>query len=150
MTVKNVDLWAGVVITFAGLIATFYLIPNYVSAGFGYGLSPRFFPYTCSVAITALGAILVFTRITSSGVTDAMSPLSVKAAGRLLLVAVLLAAGLLVMTIWGYLPGAMLMMAAFMVLMGERRPHWIIPTAVGWPIVLWLLFEKLLETPLPG
>lgn len=150
MTVRNVDLWAGVVITLAGLIATFYLIPVHVSGGFGFGLSPRFFPYICSVAITVLGAILVLSRVLGKGDASSRSPLSLKSSGRLLLLTALLGGGLLAMTVWGYLPGSMLMMAAFMIAMGERRPHWIIPTAVCWPLFLWLLFEKLLETPLPG
>lgn len=150
MTEQKVDLWAGAIILIAGLAATFYVIPFHVDGGFGFGLSPRFFPYICSVAITALGAVLVFSRMSGKGNAGKRSPLTVRISGRLALFSGLLAGGLLVMTVWGYLPGGMLLVAAFMIAMGEKRPHWIIPTAVCWPLFLWLLFEKLLETPLPG
>ncbi|GGO81855.1 hypothetical protein GCM10011348_21820 [Marinobacterium nitratireducens] len=150
MTEDKVDFWAGVVIVIAGLFVTLYVIPFHVDSGFGFGLSPRFFPYICSVAITALGAFLVFFRVFGKEEGEVRSLLTIKVSGRLVLLAGLLALGLLVMNIWGYLPGGMFLVAAFMIALGEKRLSWIIPTAVGWPLFLWLLFEKLLETPLPG
>ncbi|PAU89394.1 hypothetical protein CK507_00485 [Pseudomonas sp. WN033] len=148
MLERNLDLWAGLLITIAGLIGLFYLIPNHIGAGFGFGLSPRFFPYLCVGAITVLGALLFITRLRDKQPSTRRIELNRRSLLRLLLLIGLMAVSLLLLQLIGYLAGAMFLVAAFMLAMGERRISWILPTAVIWPLLLWLLFKLALGAPL--
>ncbi|PCC98159.1 tripartite tricarboxylate transporter TctB family protein [Halopseudomonas pelagia] len=148
MLERNLNLWAGLTITVAGLIGIFYLVPNHIGSGFGFGLSPQFFPYLCLGAITALGALLFFSRLRNSEMEQNRIDLSRSTLLPLLLFMGVMALGLLLMSLVGYLVGAMVLVAAFMLAMGERRISWIVPTAVIWPLLMWLLFGVVLGTPL--
>ncbi|WP_203142709.1 tripartite tricarboxylate transporter TctB family protein [Marinobacter mangrovi] len=150
MSERNVDLLAGVVLTLLGLLTLFYGIPHYVDKGFGFGLSPRFFPYVCVVAITGLSLALVVARLRRQPGGESASPLTARVLRQVLNVVLLMLVALAVMTYWSYLPAAMLLVASMMWYMGERRFTRIVPTAVVWPLLLWWLFERVLETPLPG
>ncbi|OWL83332.1 tripartite tricarboxylate transporter TctB family protein [Halopseudomonas aestusnigri] len=147
MSERTLDLWAGLLIVLAGLIGLLYLIPNYIGNGFGFGLSPRFFPYACVGTITALGALLCINRLCSR-VDARRIDFSRRHLGRLLLLTGLMAGSLALIQWLGYLAGAALLVATFMLAMGERRPSRILPTATLWPLALWLLFKFALGAPL--
>ena len=147
MSERTLDLWAGLLIVLAGLFGLLYLIPNHVGDGFGFGLSPRFFPYLCVGAITVLGALLFINRLLSQVDTRRIE-FGRRHLGRLLLLTGLMAGSLALIQWFGYLAGAALLVAAFMLAMGERRPSRILPTATLWPLALWLLFKLALGAPL--
>lgn len=149
MNARTVDLWAGVGIAAAGLITLFYLIPNYVSAGFGFGLSPRAFPYLCAGAITVLGVFLVLLNLKASRRDQIKAPVARPALRRLLVVLSVLVVTLALMQWAGYLAAAVVCVALLMWMMGERRWLLILLTSVGWSLFLWFLFDRLLGTPLP-
>lgn len=147
MSERTLDLWAGLLIVLAGLAGLFYLIPTHIGDGFGFGLSPRFFPYLCVGAITVLGALLLVNRLFSWADSRRID-FSRRHLGRLLLLTALLAGCLALIQWLGYLAGAACLVAAFMLAMGEKRVSRILPTATLWPLALWLLFKLALGAPL--
>ncbi|UJJ32232.1 tripartite tricarboxylate transporter TctB family protein [Halopseudomonas maritima] len=147
MSERTLDLWAGLLIVLAGLAGLLYLIPAHIGDGFGFGLSPRFFPYLCIGATTALGALLLLNRLLSGAETRRIE-FSRRHLGRLLLLVALLAGSLALIQWLGYLVGAAFLVAAFMLAMGEKRISRILPTATLWPLALWLLFKLALGAPL--
>ena len=148
MLERNLNLWAGLIISIAGLIGIFYLVPRHIGSGFGFGLSPQFFPYLCLGVITVLGGLLFITRLRNPEMEQNRIELGRSTIFPLLLFMGVMALGLLLISTVGYLVGAMVLVAAFMLAMGERRPSWIVPTAVIWPLLMWLLFGVVLGTPL--
>lgn len=68
---------------------------------------------------------------------------------RYVLVSCLLLLMVLLMENFGYIVGAMALMAALMVVVFERRLLWVSIAVIAVPITVWLLFEKVLERPLP-
>lgn len=147
MSERTLDLWAGLLIVLAGLLGLFYLIPTHIGDGFGFGLSPRFFPYLCVGAITVLGAVLFINRLLSQVDTRRIE-FSRRHFARLLLLAALIALSLVLLQWLGYLAGAAFLVAGFMLAMGEKRLSRLVPTAVLWPLALWLLFKLALGAPL--
>lgn len=148
MIERNLNLWAGLLILIGGLFGLFYLIPTHIGAGFGFGLSPRFFPYLCMGIITLLGALLFISRLRDPNMEDRPIALDRRILRRLFMFVSIMAIGLLIMSEIGYVVGSMVLIAGFMLAMGERRVSWIVPTAVLWPCLMWLLFGLLLNAPL--
>lgn len=149
MNARIVDLSAGVLVTLAGLFAVFYLIPQHISPGMGFGLSPRAFPYLCATAITVLGVALVVLSARDRVLSERPAPVSVAALKRLLLVLLVLVLALALMQWAGFLVAATVAVALLMLLMGERRWLPVVLTSVGWSLFLWVLFDRVLGTPLP-
>lgn len=149
MNARTVDLSAAVVVTLAGCFALFYLIPNHISAGMGFGISPRAFPYLCAGAISVLGVTQVVISFRARALADRPAPVSSAALKRLLVVLAALVVTLTLMQWAGFLVAASAAVALLMLLMGERRWVPITLTSVGWTLFLWCLFDRLLGTPLP-
>jgi putative tricarboxylic transport membrane protein len=49
----------------------------------------------------------------------------------------------------GYLPVMFALMVAVALLVQERRPLWVAVIIIGFPVGIWLLFENILQRPLP-
>ncbi|MBL4811401.1 MAG: tripartite tricarboxylate transporter TctB family protein [Rhodobacteraceae bacterium] len=49
----------------------------------------------------------------------------------------------------GYVPVAIGLMVAITLLSKERRPLWVLVMVLGLPVGVWLLFEQILQRPLP-
>jgi tripartite-type tricarboxylate transporter receptor subunit TctC len=111
-------------------------------------LSPDFMPVlAAALGIVALTLMLV-ARLTRRGdrstVSD-MTPDSWRFAGAAV---ALLAGAFILMGAFGYLVGAIALVGGFMTL--ARADRWTAVTvALVFPVVLWLLFDRLLQFPLP-
>ncbi|MBM7332577.1 tripartite tricarboxylate transporter TctB family protein [Alcanivorax marinus] len=149
MNARIVDLSAGVLVTLAGLFSVFYLIPQHISSGMGFGLSPRAFPYLCAGAVTVLGVALVIFSARDRALAERPAPVSRAALKRLVVVLAVLALVLALMQWVGFLAAAVVAVALLMLLMGERRWLPIVLTSLGWSLFLWVLFDRVLGTPLP-
>lgn len=149
MTNRKLEAMAGIVIAIAGLATLVFLIPTYVATGFGFGLSPRVFPYVCAAAITALGLLLLLTRVVGEGGSGAISPVTVPMMRVFALIVGALALSIAVLSVFGYFAGGIVMVASFMILMGERSLLKVFSVSAIWTSALWILFEKMLGTPLP-
>lgn len=150
MKTRNSEILVGALTVLLGVVCLTYLIPNYISAGYGGGLSPRTFPYICAWAITVLSVCLVANRLWAA--SRGGDPGEILVNGPMLLRVAAGAAALVVslalIQYVSYLVGGTVMVALYMLLMGERRPLPLIGISVVWSGFLWVLFEKILETPL--
>jgi tripartite-type tricarboxylate transporter receptor subunit TctC len=111
-------------------------------------LSSSFMPYVAAaLGAGALALMLVARLVRSTGGVDPIR-LSGESWRYICTAAVVLAASFLLIDRFGYLPGAMAVVAGFMIL-ARAELRVIVGTAILFPIVLWLLFDKLLGFPLP-
>lgn len=105
--------------------------------------NPALFPQIAAVLMIALGAMqMVFTKTKADVPTLRKVLLFLAVAGATLL-------AMLGIRVFGYLPVAFALMILVCVITGERRPVWLATVIVGLPIGIWLLFEQVLDRPLP-
>jgi tripartite-type tricarboxylate transporter receptor subunit TctC len=113
------------------------------------GLSPAFVPDIAAALGVGTLALMLVGRLARSGAayprTWSMPRKSWLFIGA---TTALLAAAFALMERFGYLPGAGAMVAGFLAL-ARVRPAVIVGVAIGFPLILWLLFERLLGFPLP-
>ena len=148
MSMRLIERVSGLVMAALSLLTLVYLIPYKVDPGFGTGVSPRFFPYLCAGAIFLLSLVLVV-RPPSSPDAPLEATLESRPLRKLGLTLLMIAVCLWLTERFGYLAGGALLVAGVMFLMGERRVLPIAGISIGWSVFLWVLFEKVLSTPLP-
>lgn len=125
-----------------GAFLLLWLIPAQVSTSRG-PVDPALFPKIAAWLILGLGVMQIFARRPTSEKVPLREVL------RIVLVAVLITAAALAMHWIGFLPAAILMTAAVVVMMHDRRPLWLAVSILGVPLVTWALFVLLLGRPLP-
>jgi len=133
---------SGLVVAAFGALLLFWIIPrNTEPVTYGW-LRPTTLPN-----ITAVTVII-------SGIIHALFPAgSADFDGRLALRAGMFF-GISLLGIWlmhrlGFLISAPLLITVIMVLIGERRPIWLLTGIVVVPLSLWCIIELLLKRPLP-
>lgn len=132
----------GVAILFGGFLMT-VLIPNYVVSVPG-PVNPALFPTIAAWLFIILGiAQIVLVRTVTTEFAGWYELV------RLLILAGLVLSSLLLMPYIGYLPGAILLVAAVCALMLERRPGWLVLSIAVVPVGVWFTFEIILGRPLP-
>ncbi len=132
----------GAAIAFGGFLLL-YAIPANVRMVEGAMPYPAMFPQIAAWLFIVLGAIQIFF------VRSEIEWPSARQAIMFGLAAVLTLAALLTLDRFGYLPVAIALMAAIALLVRERRPVWAAAVIVGIPVGVWLLFEQVLQRPLP-
>lgn len=131
-----------------GLVTIFYLIPNYVAPSPWSGdLSPAFMPYVAAALGTVAMAWLLVERLVRAGDDAEPAPLARSSWVFIGSVAVVLAVTFVLFDRVGYLWGAAFIVAGFMVL-AKASVRATVAAAVTFPVVLWVLFDRLLEFPL--
>ncbi len=125
-----------------GAVLLLVLIPMEVSDMRG-PVNPALFPKAAAWLILLLGVVQILATARTS--QDA-SPMELV---RLVILAALVLGGILIMPVIGFLPTAVLMMAAVAAMMFERRLGWIAVTVIAVPAVTFTLFDIVLERPLP-
>ncbi len=96
-----------------------------------------------------LGVALVIFSARDRALSERPAPVSRAALKRLVVVLAVLTLVLALMQWVGFLAAAVVAVALLMLLMGERRWLPIVLTSVGWSLFLWVLFDRVLGTPLP-
>ena len=131
-----------------GLVTIFVLVPRYVTnAGPAENLTPAFMPYVAATLGTAAVALLFFTRLRRADGGDA-APLPGRSWVFIGAVAAIFAAAFVLMDAVGYVAGAAVIVGGFL-LMVRANLAVVIGASVLFPVALWLLFDKLLDFPLP-
>lgn len=149
---NRADIIAGAAVTVAGLLILFVVIPFAVPGHDEgeYGLRAQDFPFVTAGLMTVLSALLVGIRLLAATAPDAGgAPMSRRNGQFLFGVSILFVVTFLLLDTIGIAAGGPLVVAAFMVVLGERRPIPVILMSVGAPLLIWLFFWKLLRFPLP-
>jgi hypothetical protein len=146
--VRRTELVTAAVLVAAGLGTLLVLVPRYVDSGAAANVSPRFMPYVAAALLTAaalrlLGAALLRGGNGARAASSAPISLRFMAAA-----AAVLGGSYLAMSVLGYLFGGAVLVAG-MLLVARAKPATIVVAAVLAPTVLWLVFARLLATPLP-
>lgn len=137
-----------------GLVSLFWLIPGYVATSAATDdLSPAFMPYVAAALATGAAALLLVSTILRGRAAPAAAEVEASPllSGSWLFIGTtvaILTVTFVLIDVFGYLPGAAVMVAGFMLLVRARWPI-VIGTAIVFPLALWLLFDRLLEFPLP-
>lgn len=144
---RRTELLTATALVLVGLGVIGVLIPRYVvDSGGSSALSPAFMPYVAAVLATAGASSLLVAELRGRGgdgitfTNDNWRFLSASVA--------VLGGSCLLMSIFGYLVGGAAVVAG-MLLLARVRLSTVIFTAVAAPAAGWLLFAKLLATPLP-
>jgi len=145
--VRRADLIIATLFAALGLVTIFVLVPRYVTnAGPAEDLTPAFMPYVAATLGTAAAVLLFLTRLRRDDGDAAPLPggswVFIGAA------AAIFATAFVLMDVVGYVAGAAVIVAGFL-LMVRANPTVVIGASVVFPLALWLLFDKLLDFPLP-
>lgn len=125
-----------------GLLLMFVVIPRHTEV-IDYGwMRPQTLPNAMALVIAAAGVLLA---LRPRGAVA----MEWGAAGRAAAYLVLVAAGVYLISLFGFKIVAPLIALAIMLLIGERRPLWLAVGAGGIPFAIWLVVPVLLGRPLP-
>jgi hypothetical protein len=145
---RRTELATAAVLALLGLAAIGWLIPRYVAdTGSSSALPPSFMPYVAAGLVTAAALASLAAALRRRG-SDGPAPLTWATLRFLGASIAVLAGGFLVMAVAGYIAGGAVLVAGTL-LVARVRPATIAATAVLTPVALWLLFVRLLDTPLP-
>lgn len=152
--VRRSDIISGTILTVLGLFTIFVIVPDQISGTSAFGIAPDVFPLTLIWATTVFAALLVANRLLNTRnqarADDGPSPISRADWFFIAGTTLFLAAGFLAITYLGFIAGGGLMLAALMLLMGERF-HWLrlVLVVVIAPVSLYFVFWSLFKVPLP-
>ncbi|TDP01207.1 tripartite tricarboxylate transporter TctB family protein [Marinomonas balearica] len=127
-----------------GALLLLYLIPTFVTGEVTESGDPSFFPRIAGWLFLVLGGLQILFATPSEETLPSKQEM-----GRLVLFVGAMVLGTSLLPIVGFLPYSMGLMAVIVLMVFEKRPHWIALTIVGVPIGTWLLFEQILQRPLP-
>jgi hypothetical protein len=149
--VRRSDIYSGSLLVLFGLVMIFIIVPTQIDSTGEYGLDPKFFPVSLLWLIVCMSVLLVASRwiITvddrdDTGPLDGQNWLFIAGAALYLLI------GFVTIDFAGFIPGAILMIAVLMYLMGVRR-NWIrlAGVSVATPVVIYLAMRHLFTIQLP-
>ncbi|WP_373356186.1 tripartite tricarboxylate transporter TctB family protein [Pseudoroseicyclus sp. CXY001] len=139
----TLDRIVGVLVTCAGIWLLVYGIPQNVDHQGYESPSPRLFPQIGAWIFVIFGILQVLFVRTGTNLPALRDFL------RFLLVGALLLGMVWLMETFGFLVGAMALLAALMFVVFETRKLWIAIAVFAVPVCVWVLFEIVLQRPLP-
>jgi putative tricarboxylic transport membrane protein len=140
MTVDRIG--GGIAVLFGGFLLL-YAIPANVRMIEGAMPYPAMFPQIAAWMFIVLGfAQMIFVK------TEVEFPSGKQILAFLITIFCTLIAVLFLEQL-GYLPVMFALMVAVALLVQERRPLWVAVIIIGFPVGIWLLFENILQRPLP-
>lgn len=147
---RAVDLVCGALLCALSLALIFIAIPADHPGGRWTGLSPYFFPIVVAggIAFFSLALSVQAARQTYAFEEEA-APITWSQLAMLVLAMTVIIAGVLVISRFGVWIGGPLLIVAIMLFMGERNPLFILPTAILPVLVVHMLVDQILGSPLP-
>ena len=136
------DSITGAIVAATGLALYFFVIPNAVETVDSGWLLPETMPNLLVLLLAAMGVLLVL----KPGDNQVQPVKQFVICGIYL---GLISAGLLAMSYFGFMIIGPIIAIAIMVLIGERRPFWLILGAAGIPAIIWVILVWFLERGLP-
>ena len=146
---RRADIASSGIIFALGLVTIFVIIPKFVAgSAIGGDLSPAFMPYVAATIMTVTAGILCLVRIYGDG-GDAEPAVFPRESWYFIACSVVIfVIAFVLMDTLGYLAGAAVIVAGFMTL-ARTEVKVVVLSTVAFPLTLWLLFDKLLNFPLP-
>lgn len=132
----------GLFVALLGLVLLFAVIPwqtEVIETGW---MRPQTLPNATAAVITVSGLMLA---LRPRGAVD----FEWRATGRAALYLALVAAGVWLISRFGFELVAPLLALTLMLVIGERRPFWLLLGGAGIPFAIWLAVPVLLDRPLP-
>jgi Tripartite tricarboxylate transporter TctB family len=147
--VRRADLIVAALFVAVGLVTILVVVPRYVAASAAGGdLSPAFMPYVAACLATGAMALLFLTRLIGRTADADAPPLPARSWLFIGTAIALMAGAFALLDVFGYLAGAATLVAGFLLLV-RAKIHIVLGAAVALPLALWLLFDKVLDFPLP-
>lgn len=144
----SADRLSGVFFLLFGLAMYFLVIPNYVEITDEGNLAPNTLPNWISIIITLCGAALILkpTQLLKPTQHETQNLQAFLITGAYVAI---LVAGIYAMSLFGFVYIAPVLALAIMVMIGERRPLWLIAGAVAMPAIIWFFVIHVLGRVLP-
>lgn len=148
---NRADLIGGVGLTAFGLLLIFVIIPGWTVSGTFYGLPPTLFPTVMAAGLTvsAVGLTLQAIRRRAMASDDRPSPMTAWNLAMFLLAGALAVLGVIGIDYLGVIYAGPMLIAAFMLFMGERSVLHIALTATLPVALVYLMARHVLHAPLP-
>ena len=147
---KKADMISALFLMAMGVLFIFVIIPQQTGEGEEYGMAPAVLPTTAMVIIVALSLILLLQSLFYKGdPTGVGPPLKGRNWLNIGIYTALLFLSLGAISVMGFIPGGVLSIVAFAVLMGARNPVTIGLVAVIPPVLLFFALRYGLRIPLP-
>ncbi|WP_292058086.1 tripartite tricarboxylate transporter TctB family protein [Martelella sp.] len=144
---RRANIVSGVVLALLGLFALVFIIPKGIGEGPDGMMSPRLVPNMMMIVVVALSAFLAFSNLRAKPTPEDAEPTITR--GEMLALVRIGAVFLISIALYlllAPLAGGIFLVAASLLLLGERRPLVIIGMTAGLLMAVWLLFYKLLGT----
>tara|TARA_R110000751_G_scaffold234229_5_gene335616 strand:- start:1599 stop:2024 length:426 start_codon:yes stop_codon:yes gene_type:complete len=138
----SADRVSGTLFLVFGLALYFLIIPGYVEIATDGNISPNTMPNILAVILALLGGLLVFKPTLHS--TQTMRSFAITAAYVAILVV-----GIYAMSLFGFVYVGPVMALAIMLMIGERRPLWLVSGVVAMPALIWFFVVYVLGRALP-
>jgi putative tricarboxylic transport membrane protein len=136
------DRISGAFFLLLGLALYFLIIPGQVEFPEGGNLAPSTVPNYIAIVIAFCGALLILKPTDHR--TQGLRPFMLTGA-----YSVVLAAGIYAMSLFGFDFVAPPLALAIMLMIGERRPLWLIAGVIVMPLIIWFLVTYPLGRALP-
>jgi hypothetical protein len=147
--VRRADLISAAVFVVLGLVTIFVAVPRYVARTAADGeLSSAFMPYVAASLLTGAMVLLFLRQLRAPRANDDAPALPARSFAFIGTAVAVLAVAFALMESLGYLAGAVTLVAGFLLIV-RAKPLVVVAAAVALPLALWLLFDKLLDFPLP-
>ncbi len=147
---RAVDLVGGALLCALSLALIFIIIPADNPGGRWTGLSPYFYPIVIASGIAFFSLALSIQAMRHEYSSEEKgAPVTWRQLAMLLFAMALIIAGVLVISYLGVWIGGPLLIVAIMLFMGERNPLFILPTAILPVLVVHVLVNQFLGSPLP-
>ncbi|MES0827383.1 tripartite tricarboxylate transporter TctB family protein [Ruegeria sp. SCP11] len=138
----NADRASGLFFLFFGLALYWFIIPTFVEQVEGGWVHPDTVPNAVAIVLSLCGALLIL-RPTKHHTQEASEFVRAGLYFGLLMVALVLLGR------FGFVYIAPIIALVIMLLIGERRPFWLVCGVVGMPGAIWFLVVQVLDRALP-
>lgn len=147
---RTADVLTAITLIIGGLLVFFWVIPHQVGASATWGLSAAMFPKVATGGCIFFAAILLIQRLTPLNQEfREENPMPLFRWGFLLVAALLFAIAVITFQFWSFLIVAPILVGAFMVFAGCRKPLLIVLVSLSVAFITYALFWELLGIPLP-
>ncbi|WP_180899391.1 tripartite tricarboxylate transporter TctB family protein [Martelella soudanensis] len=144
---RRANIVSGVVLVLLGLFALAVIIPNGIGRGPDGMMSPSLVPNMMMGVVVVLSAFLVFSNLRAKpSPDDDELPIARGELLALTRIGAIFLISIALFLLLSPLAGGVFLVAASLLLLGERRPLVIIGMTAGLLIAVWLLFYKVLGT----